>query len=167
MGRIAEIVNLGHAPRAPIRRARDQKGDPGIAFPPALVRVLELIDDDRDAGRLLRRGHVPDFMRGVAESAKEINFAGIRLGQRLAVADAHHLRAATFALTLLAGYVREILRPAWIGHVNERSAVLLLRASERIQRAAAVMPDLGDPAAALLVDHRLIGAAPLQVVGAD
>ncbi len=46
MGGIAEVVDLGHALDAPARRAADEIGDAGVAFPPVLVGV--------DAGRRLR-----------------------------------------------------------------------------------------------------------------
>ena len=119
------------------------------------------------AGRI---GHVPDLVRRVAERAQQVDGAGIALRQRLAVAHAHHLRAAVLGQALLAGNVREVLRAARIGDVDDRGAVEFLGARQRIERlghllGAAVVADVGDPAAALLVDDRLIGAARLQVVG--
>src|SRR5256885_17198638 len=46
----------------------------------------------------------------------------------------------------------------------DRAPAALCAPGERIRGAPAVMTDVADPAAALLVDHRLIGAAALQVV---
>ena len=59
-----------------------------------------------------------------------------------------------------------------IGDVDDRGAVRLGLAGHRIDRignvvGAAVMADIGDPAVALMMDGRLIGAARLQVVVAD
>ena len=44
MGGIAEIVDLRHPPRPPIRRAGDQEGNAGVAFPPVLVGILQSSD---------------------------------------------------------------------------------------------------------------------------
>ena len=44
MGRIGKIVDLRHAPGAPPGRARNQIGNAGVAFPPALMSVLESVD---------------------------------------------------------------------------------------------------------------------------
>ena len=98
---IAEIVDLRHAARAPVRRARDQEGNAGVAFPPVLVRVLQSADP-RDQHRIGGIGDVPDFMRLAAEGAQHIDRIAIALRQPLAVADAHHLRAAGFIFSFLA-----------------------------------------------------------------
>ena len=59
-----------------------------------------------------------------------------------------------------------------IGHIDERGAVELGLSRQRIYRLlvfrnSAVMADIGNPAVALMMDPRLIGAAPLQIVVAD
>src|SRR5438093_1524467 len=59
-----------------------------------------------------------------------------------------------------------------VGHVDQRGAVELGLPGQRIYRLlrvgdAAVMADIGDPAAGLLMHQRLIGAARLQVAVAD
>jgi len=59
-----------------------------------------------------------------------------------------------------------------IGDVDDRRAVRLGLAGLRIERrrnivGAAVMSDIGDPAVALMMDGRLIGAARLLIVAAD
>ncbi len=164
--RIGEIVDLWVAPHAPALDARDEKRDAGIALPPALVRALELADDGREDRRLRRVGHVPDLVRGVAVVAQQIDLALVAPGQLGAVAHAHHLRAARLVLPRLAGNVGEVARTLGVGHVEDGSAVGLLPAAQGIARGAAVMTDVGDPAAALPVDERLIGAAALQVVEA-
>ena len=91
------------------------------------------------------------------------------MGKRLAVADAHHLRAAALVFSFLARNVMQIFRMRGIGDVDDRGAVRLGLAGQRIDRignvvGAAVMADIGDPAVALMMDGRLIGAARLQVV---
>ena len=104
--------------------------------------------------------------------AQQIDRVGVALRQRLAVADARHLRAAVLVVALLARDVREVFRLRRIGDVDDRGAVELGLAGQRIDRLrhlrrAAVVADIGDVAVALLVDGRLIGAARLQVVVAD
>jgi len=61
----------------------------------------------------------------------------------------------------------EILGAPRVGYVDNRRAIRLLRAGERIQRAATVMTNVSDPASTLHVDHRLIGTPRLKVVGAQ
>src|SRR5262249_39079129 len=48
MRRIAQVIDLHHAARAPPRRARHEVGDAGVALPPVLVRVLQAFADLRD-----------------------------------------------------------------------------------------------------------------------
>ena len=67
------------------------------------------------------------------------------------------------------GMCVEVFRLLGVGHVDDRGAVELGLAVERVDRlghrlGAAVVADIGDVAVALLVDDRLIGAARLQVV---
>ena len=59
-----------------------------------------------------------------------------------------------------------------VGHIGDRGAVELGLSGQRVDRFlrcrdAAVMADIGNPAVALMMDPRLIGAAPLQIVVAD
>ena len=66
----------------------------------------------------------------------------------------------------------QIFRMRGIGDVDNRGAVRLGLPGQRIDRignriGAAVMADIGDPAVALTMDGRLIGAARLQIVAAD
>jgi hypothetical protein len=61
----------------------------------------------------------------------------------------------------------QVLRVLRIGHVDDRSAVGLFLPRDRVDRASAMMPHIGDPAVTLLLDLRLIRAASLQVVVAD
>src|SRR5439155_16436730 len=130
---IAEVVNLGHPARAPVRRARDQEGNAGVAFPPALVRILQAVEP-RDQNRIGGIRDIPDFMRFAAERAKHIDRAGIALGQRLAIADAYHLRAAGLVFAFLAGNVAQIFWLLGIGDVDDRRAVRLGLAGLRIER---------------------------------
>ncbi len=171
MGGIAEVVDLGHAARAPVRRARHQKGNAGLAFPPVLVGVLQPAEPG-DQNRIGGIGDIPDLMRFAAEGAQHVDRVAIALGQRLAVADAHHLRAAGLICSFLAGNVTQIFRMRGIGDVDDRGAVRLGLSGHGIDRigdsvGAAVMSDIGDPAVALMMDGRLVGAARLQVVVAD
>ena len=168
---IAEVVDLGHAARAPVRRARDQKGNAGVAFPPALVGILQA-PDPRDQNRICGIGDIPDFMRFAAEGAQHVNRVAIALGQRLAVADAHHLRTASLIFSFLAWNVAQISGLRGIGDVDDRGAVRLGFSGQRIDRrrnivGPAVMSDIGNPAVALMMDGRLVGAARLQIVVAD
>ena len=112
-------------------------------------------------------GDVPDLVRQLAVAAQEVDLRLVRLRQVGAVARAHHLRAAGFAIARLAGNVREIARRARIGDVDDRGAVVLLAPGERVHGLAAVVADVGDPAPALLVEDRLVGAAALQLFVAD
>ena len=67
----------------------------------------------------------------------------------------------------LARDMREVARFARISDLDDRGAVILLAAGERVQRLAAVVTDVGDPAPAAFLDDRLVGAAALQVVVSD
>src|SRR6266508_2240877 len=85
---------------------------------------------------------------------------------------ARHLRAALLGQPLIAWNVPEILGPARVGDIDEGGAVELVSPGQRIAWlghlfGAAMMADIGDPATALLVNGRLVGAARLQVVAAD
>src|SRR5258708_5678049 len=114
-----------------------------------------------------RVGHIPHLLRLVAERPQEVGFVLVGSRQFRTGAHPHHLRPAVFRFSGLAGNVREVLGLLRVGHIEDRCAVVLLLAGERVQQVVAVMPDVGDPAAALLVDHGLIGAAALEVVVAD
>ena len=115
---------------------------------------------------------IPDFMRLAAKAAQHVDRVAVALGQRLAVADAHHLRAAGLVLAFLPRDMPQIFRLRGIGDIDDGGAVGLGLAGLRIDRSrnvvgAAVMADIGDPAIALMMDGRLVGAARLQVAGSD
>src|SRR6267142_2287692 len=129
--RVGEVVHLRHAPRAPAIQPGDEVGDARVAFPPALVRALELVHHDSDSRRLFRRGHVPDLVREVAERAQQVDLALISLGELGAVAHSHHLRAAGLALPRLARDVGQVARLARVGHVDDRGAAVLFAATQR------------------------------------
>jgi hypothetical protein len=119
--------------------------------------------DELGMGRVRR---VPDLMRRIAEGAQHVDRLRIALGQRLAVADADHLRAARLGQPFLAGDMGEVSGMMRIGDIDQRGTVELALPGERVERlglrlGAAVMADIGDPAAVLRMDRRLIGAAPL------
>jgi hypothetical protein len=168
---IGQVIDLRHAAGAPVRCAGDQERDAGVALPPILVGVFQAADP-RDQHRIGGIGDVPDLMRLAAEGAQHVNRIGIALGQRLAVADPHHLRAAGFVFAFLARNVAQIFRIGRIGDVDDRGAVGLGLAGQGIDGignvvGAAMVADIGDPAIALMMDGRLIGAAGLQIIGAD
>src|SRR5580658_5801998 len=73
--RIAQIIDLRHARRAPAYRTGNQVSDTRVAFPPVLVRVPETADDDGQTAGLRRVCHIPDFVRAVAEIAQHIELA--------------------------------------------------------------------------------------------
>ena len=171
MRRIGEVVDLRHSPGAPARRAGDEIGNAGVAFPPALVRVVQPIDANDEMG-VRRIGDVPDLVRLTAERAQQVDRRGVALGQRPAVAHAHHLRAALLVVSLQAWKVMQIFRLRRVGHVEDRGSAELRGAGQRIDRlghgvGAAVVTDIGDEALALSMDGRLIGAARLKIVVAD
>ena len=117
-------------------------------------------------------GDVPDLMRLAAEGAQHVDRVGIAFGQCLAVADAHHLPSAALVLSLLSGNVMQISGIGGIGDVDDRGSVRLGLSGQGVDGignsvGAAVMADIGDPAVALVMDGRLIGAARLQVVASD
>ena len=92
MRRIAQVVDLRHARRAPRGIAADEIRDAGVALPPALVRVLQPADDSRDLRRLFRRRHVPDLMACGAKRPEEERL--VPVGLREPAAGTHHLRLA-------------------------------------------------------------------------
>ena len=111
-------------------------------------------------------------MGAAAEHAQHVGLVRVCLGQCLAVAYAHHLRAALFVIALETGNMREIFRLHRIGDVDDRGTVVFGLPGEPVEGLghlgrAAVMADIGNVAIALMVDGRLIGAARLQVVIAD
>ena len=113
------------------------------------MRAAQSADDDRQARRLGGIGHVPDLVTGVAGRAQQVHLALVGARQLAAVADPDHLRAAGLALTGLARNVGEVPRLLRVRHVDDRRAVAFLLAGERVERRAAVMADVGDPAVAL------------------
>ena len=107
-----------------------------------------------------------------AEGAQHVDRVAVALGQRLAVANPNHLRAARFIGARLPGDVAKIFGLRRIGDVDDRCAVRFGLAGQRVERrghrvGAAMVSDIGDPAVALMVDGRLIGASRLQVVAPD
>src|ERR1700730_9626321 len=83
-------------------------------------------------------------------------------------AHAHHGCSTAFALGVriprLAWDMGHVLGMLGIGDVDERSPVGLHLAGEGVKLLATMVADVRDPARALLLDNRLIGAAGLQVV---
>ena len=72
-----------------------------------LIRLVEMVLIFLRRGGI---GDVPDFVRLVAEHPQHVDRVGIALRQRLAVAHAHHLRAARLAQALVARNMGEIFR---------------------------------------------------------
>ena len=161
---IGEIVDQRHARTAPLRLAGNQIRDAGVAFPPVLVRAFEPAHDRRQQLRMRGIRGVPDFMRLVAKRAQHVELAFRAFRQIVAAADAHHLRAALFGFADFARHVRKILRASDIGDIDDRRAVVLHLAGERIQLVVAMVSDVCNPAFALPLNDGLISGAPLQVV---
>ena len=130
--------------------------------PPVLVGVDQpgfLHGGDQNRAR--RRGHIPDLVAAAAHCAQQVDVAVDASGQIAAFARAHHLG---FAVSFPTRDVEQILRIFGIGDIHDRGAVALFGAGERILVAAGVVADIGDPAIALLLNDRLVGATSLQVV---
>src|SRR5215470_17329534 len=83
--RVTEIVDLRHAANAPVRNARDKKGNAGTALPPALMGILKAVEANNEFG-ICWIGYVPDLVGGSAKGTKQINRIGIAFGKILAVA---------------------------------------------------------------------------------
>ena len=134
------------------------------------MRAGEL-PEARKQHRSLGRRDVPNLVARIAEGAKEIRLAAAAFRQVVTGADARHLRAARLApghfAPTLARDMENKPRRAWIGHVEDGRAVLFHRAGERVDAAAAMRADVRDPALALALDGRLIGAAASEIVKAD
>src|SRR5262249_29761266 len=110
---------------------------------------------------------VPDLMLPAAEGTQQVHLALVPLRQLGAVAHSRHLGAAGLGEPRLPGDVRQVLRVLRIRHVDDRGAVVLLLARQRVEHVVAVVADVRDPAIALLVNRGLIGAASLQIAIAD
>src|SRR4030095_4368840 len=117
--RIAQVVNLRHARRTPGGVAADQIRDAGLALPPALMRVLQVVHDEGEARRLFRSRHVPDFVAGRAERTKQVELALVRLRQVGAAARAHHLRLTLTWLLSTTRNVSDIFGLPGIGDVDD------------------------------------------------
>src|SRR5262249_20184281 len=154
---IAEVEYLGHAPNPPAGGAGYEVSDASVAFPPALVRVAQSFDDLGHQRALGRIGHIPNFMRLAAEDAQHVGLARSALRQRLAIADAYHLRPALLVVPWQTGNVRKVFRLCRIGHVDDRRAVILSLPGQPVDRLrhvgrSAMVTDIGDVAAALVMD---------------
>ena len=172
--RIAEVVDLGHAPEPPARDSGDEVGDAGVALPPVLVRVLEsarrpVVTSTGFAGSVTSQisWASPPKVRS------RIDLARVALGQRLAIADAHHLRRRPPRLCpRRPGMCARYFGCLRIGHVDDRRAVEFRLArsagsSASAPSVSAVMTDIGDVTVALLVDRSAGTRCGLQIVVAD
>src|SRR5438445_11404945 len=99
---------MSHAPHSPAFDPGDEVGDAAVALPPVLVSALQALDDPAEQARPGRVAHVPDFVRGIAQGAKQIPLALVALAELAAVARAHHLSPAGLRQSRLAGYVRSV-----------------------------------------------------------
>src|SRR6516225_12243634 len=143
--------------------------DPGIAFPPAFMGVVELAFALPDQRRLRRVSDIIDLMAFAAEHPQQIGVVGIALGQCTAVADARHLRTAVFVIAGGAWNMREISRMRRISDVHDRGTVEFGLSGQPIDGLrdlgrAAMVADISDISVALVMDCRLVGAAALEVV---
>src|SRR5712691_3475548 len=144
--RVAEIEDEDVvAPPPPVRRviaaSADDVGDAGVAFPPALVRPGEgacgpaLGANDRiptryrsDTRGMARVRHVPDLVRRVRIAAQHEHLAEVGTD---AVAHSDHLGAT--AAPVGDGKMEQLLRVPRVGDVDDRCAVRLVLADERIE----------------------------------
>src|SRR5262249_32616717 len=106
------------------------------------------------------------------EGARCVDGGGLGGGRLAAVAAWALRRAARLVGAGLSGQVAQVFGIGRIGDIDDRGAVGLGFAGQGIDRrghvvAAAVMADIGDPALALAMNRRLIGAARLQIAPAD
>src|SRR5262245_66188326 len=69
LGGITEVVHFGHSARAPPLDPGDEISDAGVAFPPALMRVLEPPAQPRDERWRFRLAYIPDLVPPPAERA--------------------------------------------------------------------------------------------------
>ena len=168
--RIAQVVDLQViAARPPfLRVVGDEIRDAGVAFPPALVRAGEVVDDRRQLARLRRHGDIPDFMCATAKRPQQVPLALDASRQRVAAADADHLRPASLPV-LTSGNVREVFGVRRVGHVDDRRAVHFEFPGQRIHERflVVVVTDVGDLPAVLIDDERLVGGSSLEVVMAN
>ncbi len=79
--------------------------------------IAQPADDNRDARRLFRRGHVPYLVRGAAERTQQIDLGTIRARKRGAAAHGHHLGATTFTLAGVARNMEKVARAARVGDI--------------------------------------------------
>jgi hypothetical protein len=121
LGRIGEVVDLGHALGAPVLGAADQKGDAGVAFPPVLVGVAQALEAGQQLG-IGRIGDVPDLMRLAAEGAQHVDRALVALGQR-APSHSRTICAPPSSYLPARRDVAQVFRVRGIGDVDDRGAV--------------------------------------------
>ena len=168
--RIAQVVDLEVIAAHPsfLRVVGDEIRDAGVAFPPALVRAGQVVDDRCQLARLRRHRDIPDFMCAATKRAQQVPLAFHAARQRVAAADAHHLRSAG-APVFTGGNVREVFRVRGVGHVDDRRAAHFQFPGERIHERllVVVVTDVGDLPAVLADDERLVGGSSLEVVMAN
>jgi hypothetical protein len=122
---------------------------------------IEVRGDVDHEDRIPGVGDVIDLVAAVAIGAQQVVLARVAVRELVAAADLNHLRPA------LGGQVVEIDRIPLVRDIDDRVAVFLDRAGQRIACFAVVVADIGDPPSVLLLDDAVIGAARLQVVKAD
>ena len=130
------------------------------------MRPIEAGRDVDDEDRVRRIGDVIDLVAKIAIGAQQIPLAGLARRQIVAAADLRHLRAAIVRHVgvALGGQVTQQERTPRVRYIDDRSAIRLNHAGQRIERAAVVMASIGDPSAILLLNHSPVGTARLKVV---
>ena len=150
-GGIAEIEDLQPAVGGPSLglQVGDQVGDAGVALPPVLVRAVEPLGEDGDLLGSGGIGDVPDIVAEVAVGAQQVDLAGLAPRQLVAGAGLDHLRAA---IRTDGSHLEQMVgeRAPRVRHVDDREAIGLHLAGQRIERRAVMMADIGDPPIALL-----------------
>src|SRR5262249_58831561 len=93
LGRIAEVIDLGHSPHFPIRRPGNKIGDAGIAFPETLIRIPKPTNQTPHPLNLCRFGHVPAFVSETTVGTHKENLPFIRPGQLMPFPHPNNLRS--------------------------------------------------------------------------
>src|SRR5882762_4538402 len=143
---------------------RDQIGNPRVAFPPALVRAGEAIDDGGQKGRPGLVGDVVYLVRGRAERSQEVPLAFHPARQDASAAYTNHLGAASFVSSL--GWARdmsEVPGLRGVGDIHNRSSVAFDDTGEGIGHLARVVTDVGDLTPIFVDDDGLVRRASLQI----
>src|SRR6516225_19514 len=138
----------------------DEIGDAGVALPPVLMGVAEAPDDRREQRGLRRVGDVPQLLRFVGADIpvgpQKIPPTLLAMRQHRAAAHANHLRTRLRDGAWRPWDVKEKLGGRHIADIDDRGAVGLDLAGQRILHIAAEIAVVEDMPA-ILIDDRAAG----------